>query len=112
VNRPIKVFVFLAFSLFTLNSCRNEAIKVDPHFMGIWAGTNGGTDYHLSIDNRSDGYWEKASGANIQYVRGVARIKHNELFIGLKELDINWLPMQDSTGAWNMSLDGVVYRKQ
>jgi hypothetical protein len=112
VKQPIKVFVFLAILSFTLNSCKKEAIKIDSHFIGIWAGNASGYTYHLSIDNRSNGYWEKDNGGNIQYARGVARSKNNELFIGIRELDILQYPYQDSIGTWAMNLDGTIYQKQ
>lgn len=112
VKQPIKVFILLAIFSFTFSSCKNEAIKIDSHFIGIWDGSDGTYTYHLSIDNHSSAYWEKDGGGKIQYTRGVARIKNNALLIGLRELDINQYPMQDSVGIWVMNLDGVVYQKQ
>lgn len=112
MKRPIKVFLFLAIIPFWLNSCRNEVIKIDPHFVGIWNGADGTSTYHLSIDSHSNGYWELDNHGNYQYVRGIARIRHGELSIGLKDFDINTPPVQDTAGVWTMTLESVVYLKQ
>jgi hypothetical protein len=112
VRQPIKVFILLLLTCFTFAGCRDEAIRIDSHFMGIWNGSDAVYTYHLSIDNRSEGYWEQDKGGKYKSAQGVARVKNGDLSIGLKSLEINQYPAQDSAGGWEMTLSGVVYQKQ
>jgi hypothetical protein len=112
VKHPIKVFILLAITSLTLIGCHDEAIKIDSHFIGVWNGSDATYTYHLSIDNRSNGYWEQDKGGKYQSAQGVARAHNGKLSVGLKDFDIDEYPMQDTSGAWVMNLSGIVYTKQ
>lgn len=112
MKQPIKVFVLLVLTTLTLSGCHDLAARVDSYFIGIWNGSDGVYTYHLSIDNRSDGYWEKDNGGKFQSAQGVARVKNSDLSVGLKSFEINQYPAKNSAGVWEMTLSGVVYQKQ
>ena len=104
---------FLLFSLLLLYSCGKRATTVSPHFIGIWNGQSSGSSYHMSIDENGNAYWEKQNGSKIITAQGEARIRNNELHIGLRSLHIDQYPAPDTTAGqtWSMILDQVIYRK-
>jgi len=112
VKQPIKLFILLFSVCFLFAGCRDQAARIDSHFIGIWNGSDAIYTYHLSIDNRSSGYWEQDNGGRYQSAQGVARVKNDKLSIGLKSFLIVQYPFQDSSGVWEMNLAGVVYQKQ
>jgi hypothetical protein len=112
VKQPIKVFLLLILTTVTLAGCHDLAARVDSAFIGIWNGTDGVYTYHLSIDDRSSGYWEQDKGGKYQSAQGVARVRNGKLSIGLKTFQIDQYPAQNSAGVWQMNLSGIVYQKQ
>jgi hypothetical protein len=111
VRQPIKVYILLAIVLLTIASCRDHAVHIDPHFVGVWDGTDGVSTYSMSIDDGSNGYWHQNNHGVFSTAQGIARIKHGKLYIGLKPFGINQYPTQDTT-SWSMVLSGITYLKQ
>ena len=93
--------------LFT--GCGEQVTEINRHFVGVWNSNSTGGTCRLSIDNGSNGYWHGSNGATAM---GVARIKHDKLFIGLKSFNILRYPDQDSTGIWIVNLSGNIYTRQ
>jgi hypothetical protein len=113
--RIITGIFLIAFSL-VLTQCRNNAATVDPKFVGVWTGTDSISPgsvsvFRLSIDDQSNGYWFEDTKGNYETAQGIARIKHDKLHIGLRSFAINEYPMQDSSGIWQLILDGVLYKR-
>ena len=95
-----------------LPACGKKAIFVDAGFIGVWSGNDGTSTYHLSIDNHSEGYWDKDTNGHFESAQGVARVNNGELHIGLKRFVIDELPIVDtSTNVWTMILAGVTYTR-
>jgi hypothetical protein len=112
VKQPLKVFILLIFVSLTLAQCRDRAVEIDPHFVGVWNGTDGISTYVLSINNSSNGFWHCNNHGVFETAQGVARIKHGKLCVGLKNFDINQYPAQDTAGTWTTILSGITYTKQ
>jgi hypothetical protein len=108
--RIITGILLIAFSL-VLTQCKNNAATVDPKFVGVWTGTDSISTYRLSIDHQSNAYWQKDTRGSYETAQGIARIRHDRLRIGLRSFTINEYPMQDSSGIWQMILDGVLYER-
>jgi len=111
VKRPIKFFILLVFASTTFTACKDHAVYIDPHFVGLWNGTDGVSTFSMSIDNGSNGYWHQNNHGVFSTAQGIARIKHGKLYIGLKSYDINQYPTQDTT-SWSMTLSSITYLKQ
>ena len=111
VKQPIYTFILLVILSLTFVSCRDQAVHVDPHFVGVWDGTDGVSTFSMSIDNGSNGYWHQNNHGVFSTAQGIARIKHGKLYIGLKSFAIDQYPLQDTT-SWSMILSGITYLKQ
>lgn len=104
--------LFLILAMLLLPSCGKKAIYVDSGFIGVWNGNDGISTYRLSIDDHSEGYWEKDDNGHFTSAQGVARANSQHLHIGLKNFTINELPTLDTTThIWAMVLSGVPYRR-
>jgi hypothetical protein len=92
--------------------CGKKADVIDPAFAGVWSGSNSSGDYHLSIDDHSNAYWQGYEDGHYRSAQGVARIENNVMHIGYKHLDIEQYPALDSaSGVWTMELSGVFYTR-
>lgn len=114
MNEKMKLYtgLVLLFFLLLAPSCGKRAIYVDAGFIGVWNGSDGVSTYHLSIDDHSEGYWDKQTNGHFESAQGVARVNNGYLHIGLKRFTINELPVADtSTGMWTMILDNVTYTR-
>jgi hypothetical protein len=111
VKQPFIAFILTAILSLTLTQCRDQAVRIDPHFMGVWNGSDGVSTFVMSIDNGSNGFWHQNNHGVFSTAQGIARIKHGRLYIGLKPFEINQYPTQDTT-TWSMILSGITYIKQ
>jgi hypothetical protein len=111
VRQSIHYIVLLLAISLTFSQCGDQAIKTDPDFVGKWNASDGVSNYVISIDNTSSGYWHKDNKGAFLNAQGVARIKHDKLYIGLRSFAINQYPVQDSS-SWSMILSGITYVKQ
>jgi len=112
VKQPFKVFVILIVFSLTFTQCRDHAVYIDSHFVGVWDGTDGVSTFVLSIDNQSNGFWHQNNHGVFSTAQGIARVKHGKLYIGLKPFDINEYPAQDTSGNLLMILSGITYQRQ
>jgi hypothetical protein len=113
VKQPIKAFILLIIVSLSFTQCKDHAVHIDPNFVGVWDGTDGVSSFVISIDNGSNGYWHQNNHGVFSTAQGVARIKHGDLYIGLKSFVINQYPAQDSVGSkWTMILSGINYTRQ
>lgn len=104
-------FLLICFMLL-LPACGKKAIYVDAGFIGVWNGNDGVSTYHLSIDDHSEGYWDKNTNGHFESAQGAARVYNGNLHIGLKHFTINELPVVDTiTHTWTMILDNVTYTR-
>lgn len=103
------LFILSITITFLFTGCGEQVTEINRKFVGIWNNTSSSGNCRLSIDNGSNGYWHGNNGATAM---GVARIKHDKLFIGLKQFNIFQYPMQDSAGVWTINLSGNVYQRQ
>ena len=112
MKQPIKglILLFIASAMFV--SCGEQVAEINRHFIGVWYGSDGTSSYSLSIDNGSNGYWHQDNHGVFSTAQGIARIRHNKLYIGLRPFNILQYPMQDSLGKWTINLSGVIYQKQ
>ena len=92
--------------------CGKKATVIDPAFIGVWSGSNSVGQYHLSIDDHSNAYWQADEYGHFKSAQGVARIENGEMHIGYKRLEIEEYPTYDSTTSiWSMELSNVTYTR-
>ena len=103
------VFLLCISITLVFTGCGEQVAEINRKFIGIWNSSSPAGNCRLSIDNGSNGYWHGNNGTTAM---GVARIKHDKLFIGIKQFNIIQYPAQDSTGLWTINLSGNVYQKQ
>lgn len=105
---PAKTFFLLIVTALVFTGCGKEVINVDRNFVGIWNGSDGKNACRLSIDNAGSGYWHKN---NANTAQGMARIKGDKLYIGIKSFNIERYPCRDSSGTWTLTLSGIIYKR-
>jgi hypothetical protein len=112
----MKIFTVLSFSLCMLfmvgmNSCGKKVEKGNTDYIGFWQGSDGTKTYVIDIDSNSEGRHSECEGAlNCSEWEGKARLKNDQLKIGIKKLDIDQEP-QETAGIWTMQIGGILYQK-
>jgi hypothetical protein len=104
--------IIIICSLMICAACGKKATVIDRAFIGVWSGSNSSGDYHLSIDDNSNAYWQADESGHIRSAQGVARIENGVMHIGYKHLDIEEYPTLDTTtNVWTMELSNVYYTR-
>jgi hypothetical protein len=104
--------VLLICLLILCAQCGKKAVVIDHAFTGVWNGSNSSGNFHLSIDDNSNAYWQGYENGHYRSAQGVARIDDNVMHIGYKHLYIEQYPTLDTTsGIWTMILSQVVYTR-
>jgi len=94
-----------------MSACGKKVDKGNTDYIGFWEGTANSKNYVLNIGSDSEGRLSECEGAlNCSEWEGKARVKNDQLKIGLKKLDVNQEPKLIA-GDWTMTIDGVVYVK-
>ena len=120
---PMKTFaarsvVVVAMLLFSVSACKKKAVKVDENFVGNWKQFGVFVISEINIPNKGKATHHGVVGSDVNDQKGVAKIKKDYLYIGLKKWHIEAYPYQatDTTlggAVWKMTLDGIGhYRPQ
>ena len=93
------------------SSCGKKVDKGNTDFIGFWEGTDGTKTYIIDIGSDSKARHSECEGIlNCSEWEGKARIKNDQLKVGVKKLDIGQEPAESGTD-WTMTVEGIVYTK-